>query len=68
MCTRIKDYTEILDVEVTLVERGFDIMIWQNPTRAELNAILEHVIEMNAQGKKLEKFSIEHHFTVCPEM
>lgn len=53
------DRNEVLDCVILLHQKGLDTVIWEDVTRVGLDAILEHVRDLNNQGKTIEKFSIE---------
>ena len=49
------------DCVITLHQPGFDEVVWENPSREELNNILDHLKELNTKGRDIDKFSIERH-------
>lgn len=60
----MSDRSDVLDVVVTLHQRKVGTVVWEDVTRGELDAILDHVKELNQHGTKIESFSIEHHVSV----
>ena len=48
---------EIMDITVKYHVKGSEMVTWQNVTRAELLAILEHVESAIKNGTKVESFS-----------
>lgn len=50
---------EIMDITVKYHVKGTELMKWQNLTKVELLAILDHVTNAVRNDAKLESFSIE---------
>lgn len=48
---------EILDITVKYHVKGSGMMTWENVTRTELLAIMEHVESAIKNGTKVESFS-----------
>ena len=52
---------EKLDCIVSLHQPGFDEVVWENPSREELNNIFDHLKELNSKGRDIENFKVERH-------
>ena len=52
---------ERLDCVVTLCQPEFDKVVWENPSREELNNIFDHLKELNSKGRDIENFKVERH-------
>lgn len=50
---------EIMDITVKYHVQGLEVVEWQNITKVELLAILDHVTNAVRNDAKLESFSIE---------
>lgn len=50
---------ERLDCTITLHQPGFDTVVWENPSREEINNILDHLKQLNKKGRNIEYFKIE---------
>ena len=52
---------EKLDCTVSLHQPGFDAVVWENPSREDINNILDHLKELNTKGRNIEDFEIRRH-------
>lgn len=50
---------EIMDITVKYHVKGTELIKWENLTKVELLAILDHVTNAVKNDAKLERFSIE---------